>query len=357
MDFCYFRPVRWCVASHSAVRSVALLGGLSALGLARAAAPASVHVACPPLSLEQRSSLEARLRADLTMERIFDAELRVSCEGTRAVVAFARAGQPLQLRSAELSPDASGWVEEILALSHLLTSPSEPQPATSEPKLDERASTSFPSEASPSSPPAAVEADAASPTPTPPSSPPLARRSASNSQSDATSPYHSESSGRRDGRPLFEVGVGAAGEIWANELFGTVGPSFALGARFSPLLRLGLFADLAWGTARPSDLGLFAYRLGAEARFGQRFWLGVGVSVTGFEVTAASQLSPVDQSALDPTLTSRIGYSIVLGQQALSLSAGLRASPKYHDVELNGQRQYRLPLVAPSLGVEYSLGL
>jgi hypothetical protein len=164
-------------------------------------------------------------------------------------------------------------------------------------------------------------------------------------------------SGRRKGRPLFEVGVGAAGEIWANELFGTVGPSFALGVRFSPSLRLGLFAELAWGTARPSDLGLFAYRVGAEARFGQRFWLGVGVSATGFEVTAASQLSPVDQSALDPTLTSRIGYSVALGQQALSLSAGLRASPEYHDVELNGQRQYRLPLVAPSLGVEYSLGL
>jgi hypothetical protein len=135
------------------------------------------------------------------------------------------------------------------------------------------------------------------------------------------------------------------------------GPSAVLAARFSPSLRVGLFAELAWGTARPSDLGLFAYRLGAEARFGQRFWLAVGVSATRFEVTAASELSPSDQSVLEPTLTSRIGYSIAFGQQTLSLSAGLRAFPEYHDVLLDGQRQYRLLLVAPSLGIEYSLGL
>jgi hypothetical protein len=284
------------------------------------------------MSDEQRASLEARTRAELAMNRLTDGELHVHCVRPLVVVEYKTPGLPIRSNSAALATDINQWVEEILALIHAVTTPA-----------SEIANQTNTLQAPRIEPPPSEIAARLPPQP--------------NTASAVPVPNGPEASTRGQTSYMTDLGIGLCSELWAKPMNALLGPCATLGLRLSSLSRIAVIGGTQWSLARPADINIRHWQAGIEARLGASIWFALGAQVSILHLTPGNGLLPNSQIAYEPMLTMRGGYTVPLTAQRLATSAGLRSYPEYRDVRVNGQRAFRLPILAFTLGVEYEFDL
>lgn len=312
----------------------------------RAESAARVLIACPSLPPEQRASLEARLRADVAMSKASDIELDVRCEAPVVKVEHSRSGALIASKTATLAANPSDWVEQILALCHSLLAPSSLAPSSS-PVVTE-SERAFPTDipapetTTRSEPPSIVE--------TPPATPAAAKRERTAVRA-APSPRATPSTPAAGYSLGGELGTFA--ELWASPQVGVVGPRAAVSLRLVPELAVQLGGAVGVGLTSPDALSTRVYAGSAEARLGRRWWLGVGAALAVISVTADNELAPDARRVSQPALTVRAGRTFAKNEHGIAVSVGLRASASSHDVRVNGESSFRVPVLAPTLTLEY----
>lgn len=310
-----------------------------------AEAPAELSVNCPALSGELLSSLEARARAGLAMKRFSDGRMQIRCESGRAFVELEPTQGPSRRRDGALTGEPEDFVEQILALVHDVTSPSEATAALA----DESHFPQAPSDdASASSSAASTSASTTPPEAPAPGPPPHRTVSAPAPRAAAPKPAP----------PVrLEPGIGACGELWAAKPLLLLGPCASLGLRLRPTWRVAASFAISWGTAEPSAIAVRNLGGGVEASFGEPFWLALGARASWLRFTPDEGFAPSTQYAVEPELTLRAGYSWVSRRQSLAAALGLRAYPEYRDVRTNGSAAFRVPAVALTASLEYRFDL
>jgi hypothetical protein len=312
-----------------------------------ALSPAELSVDCPVLSGELLSSLEARVRADLAMKQLSDGRLHIRCASGRASVEFEPTQGPHRRLESSLTGEPENFVEQILALAHDVTVPSEATAAGA----DESHFPEQPS-ADASTPSTAASASVSSTTPSEaaaaPAFPPLRT---------LTSPAPSPAASTPAAPVRLEPGIGACGELWAAQPLLLLGPCASFGFRLRPTLRVAGSFAISWGTAEPSAIAVRNLGGGIEASFGEPLWLGLGARAAWLHFTPAAGFAPSAQNAVEPELSLRAGYSWIAHRQSLVAALGLRAYPEYRDVRANGSTAFRVPVVALAASLEYRFGL
>jgi hypothetical protein len=328
------RPSAWLTA--------ALLLSTAATG--RAAPRADVSVACPELTSETRSSLEARARAEIALKDLRAGHIQIECGPGRVRVAFEKSNGEVLERELALSGGPPTWVEPILALVHELTSA-----ADSPPKQSAEA---FPADAAPAATPTEPP-----PPPPAPIAPPRATVPApptATSASNPTSRTETATRGRSAGEVGFEPGAGVCTELWTNEPVLLFGPCFSLGFRVGRV-RVAPGLGLAWASSKIEGMSLSTTTAGLEAAYGERWWIGGGVQTTWSHLEAPAELSPDAEMIVEPALTVKGGYTLAVSVHRVVIALGLRASARYHDVRVDQTPVFRVPALAPLAAAEYRL--
>jgi hypothetical protein len=308
--------------------------------------PAELRVDCPALSGELLSSLEARARAGLAMKRLSDGRMHIRCESDRASVEFEPKQGQSRRRDSSLAGEPEDFVEQILALIHDVTVPSEEAAA----RADEGLVPQEPS-GNASTPSTAASTSAST---TPPQAPPA---QALPPHRTVVAPAPRPAALTPAARVRLEPGIGACGELWAAKPLLLLGPCASFGFRLRPTWRIAASAAISWGTVEPSAIAVRNLGGGVEASFGEPFWLGLGARASWLRFTPDEGFAPSSQNAVEPELTLRAGYSWLGRRQSLAAALGLRAYPEYRDVRVNGSAAFRVPALALTATLEYRFDL
>ncbi|HEX2870140.1 MAG TPA: hypothetical protein VHP33_02765 [Polyangiaceae bacterium] len=280
------------------------------------------------------------------MKRLSDGRMQIRCASERAWVEFEPTQGPSRRRESSLTGEPEDFVEQVLALVHDVTVPSEATAARADESL-------FPQEPSSnaSTPSTAASTSAATTPPKSPPAPALAPRRA------AVAPAPRPAALTPAAPVRLEPGIGACGELWAAKPLLLLGPCASFGFRLRPTWRVAASFAISWGTAEPSAIAVRNLGGGVEASFGEPFWLGLGARASWLHFTPDEGFAPSSQNAVAPELTLRAGYSWVGRRQSLAAALGLRAYPEYRDVRANGSAAFRVPAVALTASLEYRFDL
>jgi hypothetical protein len=300
------------------------------------AAPVDLQIDCRGLSAELQASLEARARAELSMKRLEDWHLRVTCDGPRARVEFTPAGGLVSLREGALIGEPEDWVDRVLALVHDAAAIDEAAPPAS--------GAQFPAEREqPEAATRAAEPVRPVERPTPVATQPDARPR-------GTSP-------RRAVAVRFEPEAGIGAEVWTAEPLVLLGPVASLGINFEGRFRIVPTAAVAWSAGSKQDISIRLLEGGVDAVVGERWWLGFGARVAWLRFEPQRALSPVARTIVDPALVVRVGLSIPMGSSRLSASVGPRAYLERRDVRVDGAVALRVPNIAAFAAFGYAAEL
>jgi hypothetical protein len=314
--------------------ALALAQGLLARPVS--ATPVDLQIECPGLSAELQASLEARARAELSMKRLEDWHLRITCDGPRATVEFTPAGGPASLRDGALIGEPEDWVDRVLSLLHDAAAIEEAAPPAS--------GASFP--ATHEQPEAATRA--AEP------ARPVERPTPAATQPDAAP---RGASPRQAGSVRLEPEASIGAEVWSAEPLALVGPAASLGIHLEGRFRIVPTAAVAWSAGSKQDIAVRLIEAGVDAVVGERWWVGFGGRVAWLRFEPRRTLAPVARTIVDPALVLRVGLSIPLGNGRLSASVGARAYAERRDVRVDGAVALRVPNFAALAAIGYSAEL
>jgi hypothetical protein len=311
-------------------RKLAAPCGVAALGFAaifscisaRAAESSAFSVDCPELPAELRSSLEARGLADLGAYAHTDLRWRVTCVNGEATVESYAGNEPVRQSRVPLTGEPKLWVEQILAFLHEVIPCAEVRRA-----LPSAVSSSAPA------PPAAM--NVTEPTPVP-------------IQQERSAPA------RKVDSSVFDPALSVDTELWTS---GTplvlVGPTARLGIGLNSFVRIVPSFGAAWGSTRPSDMGVRLVAAGVDVRAGKRIWGSFGARLVWASFDVSSQFSPSSTNLFEPELGAKVGVTLPWLNSSLSGAIGVRAYARSHEVRVDGASALRMPLFAPTASIEY----
>jgi hypothetical protein len=298
------------------------------------AEPVDLVVDCRGLSAELRASLEARLRAGLSLKRLERWHLRVACDGRTAAVEFTAEGGVVSRREAALAGEPEDWVDRVLELVHDAAAvPERTEPTTSAqlpvvPEPPEAA----PPRAGPAARPVAPPVVVATPVEAaPPRASPIAPRTL-----------------------RIEPEASLSAEAWLAEPLVLVGPAASVGLWFERRFRLVPTVAAAWSAGSGQDVAVRSLEGGLDAAVGAGWWFALGARVAWLRFDPRAALSPASKTVVDPALVARVGLSTPVGSSRLSLSLGGRAYAWRRDVRIDGTVALRIPSVAAVALIGYS---
>jgi hypothetical protein len=331
-NFCYHPPVKSRGNGIYRLRVALCAVAIVALTSRAGAATPDVVIDCPALSSEQRSSLEARARAELAMNRLSESQIQINCVSPLVLVTYGANGVPIRSSSASLVQDINQWVEEILTLIHVVIAPSV--------DLTDNA-TAAPASGEPS-PPVASVAASEMPSATLPATP---------------NEFSFDASRRRPTSLSTFVGGGLCSELWAKPANAFAGPCASVGLHLSSFWRIAATGATEWSAAKPDNIAIHLWQAGAEARFGRAFWFALGMQLSAFSLVPDNGFLPRSKFAYQPTFALRGGLSTSLGGHRLVTGAGIRIYSMSRDVRLNNRTVFQIPMLALTLGIEYQFDL
>jgi len=268
-----------------------------------------------------------RTRAELALNPLAFSQLRVHCVSPLLVVEVVDSNNQIRTNSAPMDPDAQKWADQILALTHSLVA-------------DTGQDASVPR---PVAPPSAATARNESPRPSAlavvPTAPP--RR-------DSPDWYHAHT---------LSVAVGPCAEFWGSSTNLQLGPSATIGVPTLHQLRLALAGGSEWSLVQPSDIAMRHWHAGIEGQYGSTWWMAWGIQLSVLSLTPSKALLPKSQSAFEPMLTFRAGYTATIAGQRWLASAGLRSYPESREVRVDGQSVFTVPMLAITAALAYEFGI
>ena len=210
---------------------------------------------------EQRSSLEARARADLAIQGVWSGALQIHCAAPLLVVEYSKPEFAMCSRSAPLPADATQWVEHILGLIHDATTANGELPAVQQNTVQTSVAQP-PSLSTPGVMPLTV------PAPAPSKSRKIeqARQSSSTSASNAPG-------GRLTLKPAISIGV--CTEIWPKLPNALLGPCVSTGLRLNGLWRLAATGGMQWAAVQTDSIAIRNWHVGLDIRYGRTYWIAI----------------------------------------------------------------------------------
>ena len=293
---------------------------------AKAEAGPSVTIECPPLSEEQRASIEVRTRAEVALSPLTFSQLRVRCASRLLSIEAVASGNQVRAKSAPLYPDPRLWADQILTLTHSLIAD------------DKGDSVLRPKE--------------------PLVSPNAESESSRRNSLVVTLPASKsrESPHASEGHAL-SLAVGPCAEFWVTPMNLQLGPCATISVPTSSRSRVALTGGAKWSLARPNDIEIRHWHGGIEAYFGLKWWVAVGTQLSVLSLAPKNGLLPKSQTTSEPMLTLRAGHAATVAGQRLLTSIGLRGYPESREVRVDGHRAFTVPLVAVTATLEYEFGI
>ena len=266
---------------------------------------------------EQRSSQEARARAELAVQGIWSGALQIHCVSPLLVVEYFQPGFAARSSSAPLTASIDQWVDSILALIHDAT--------TSNPALP-----SLPLSVQPSSnTPPATESSGKLPAGAPaPSAPVSSQRAQSARPSTTSAPVATGSSSVI--RPA--TGIGMCTEFWLKPGNSLLGPCAAVGLRIRRLWRMTAMGGVQWAAAQTGPIAIRNWDAGLDVRYGRAYWLAIGSQLSALQLVPHNAALPAEKTIYAPSLLLRVGLSQPFARRTFTIGTGLKVYSEYHDV-------------------------
>jgi hypothetical protein len=313
-------PRRW-LPSACWPAAAAVLGATTA-GRADEGRP-TMRIVCPDLADDDGAALEARARAELSVEPLREGTLVVNCGDRR--VSIEGSGVSLER---DVAPDVNGvaFVDELLTAVHALLVEARRADAKSATVVADQ-----PEQASPSSPPG-----------------PLERKSGD-----------SERSPPRDGLYRFASVGGFESEVWSGAIGAAIGGH--VGARLSS--RAGWATELdggvVWGLGSAQAIEARTLRSTLRVDYApvERLRIALGLDVRLLMARASGATSPVERDGA--TFGALAAACYALRVDRFELLAGPQAEVLAWPVvvQVNGSEVLRLPTLLAGLSVEVAADL
>lgn len=316
--------------------------GVTLAGTLNAQAIPEVVVTCSALSDDERASVEARVHADLAVKGLEAGVVDVSCDAETARVRF-HAGAVERASAAPLPDRGRARVEALLALVDAVTTSGDATATGDAVTTPSDAVTTAGDALQPA--PAETEV-AAVPAPAPPVPPPRPSPLPSRSSPlvhDAASPA-----------PLWHVGAGIEGELWATEVSGAIGVRLRAGRRMGGPFGLGLVLAGDRASSAPDAVSVRVGRAGLEGAVcsDQAPCLVLGAQWTLLSAEGPSDWAPASHAKTTLAGTLRLDYAVELGAFQLVPGAGVIVYPARRTVTLNGDRVLSVPRLTGSAVLE-----
>ncbi len=313
-------PRRWLAAACGAAAAAGTLAGTTT-ARADEALPA-LRIACPELTDDDRAALEARARADLSMEPTGNGAVIIDCRARRVALEG-----PAAARERHVTPDVSGvaLVDELLDALHLLLS---------ERRVDD-------------APPNAVVADLPDP-----------RRPA---PAGAPQPDSQNSRSARQSDPFYRMAAagGIDAELWCGAIGSAIGGH--VGARMAT--RTGWATELdggfLWGLGSTHTIEAHALRATVRVDYTPVASLRIGLGADA-RLLVATAHSPTSPTKLDGTTLGAIAmarYALRVGRFEFLVGPQAEIFVRPVVVQFNQSEALRIPTLLAGLSLEAAADL